>query len=745
MPNFWDLYLVTDPDQGGGPDQVPHIVDQAICGGVTAVQLRDKHADDATFEERARALSEIIGARVPLFVNDRLDCALKLGLHLHIGQDDTPYEEARRALPSHLMIGLSISVESELDDIVQRCHDAHLPLPDVVGIGPVRATSTKQDAAAPLGIEGLINLAHKAKSLGMPCVAIGGVHLDNASDIIQHTVVDGLCVVSEIMTSLNPEQAARDLRKCITGSRAIRGSIPRVLSIAGTDPSGGAGLQADLKSIAAAGGYGMAVVTALVSQNTCGVRDIFSPPSEFLKQQLEAVSDDVTIDALKIGMLADSDTTAVVSEWLTKNRPPVVVLDPVMVSTSGHRLLAAEAEDAVRKFAELADYITPNIPELAVLCGVEEISSFDEAVELAKQWAQRTSTTVIVKGGHLSGPQADNALVDKYGAVYRISNPRVHSESTHGTGCSLSSALATKLAQGGDRIEAITWVTSWLREAIVHGEALGVGYGHGPVDHSHQARRLAENGKAHIPRYRELQHVPFCDGTTPHRLGPSPRNPVDLPRIAAPGPWTNALWRIGHDYWLNTLNSDFIQQLGEGSLQPKDFSFYLYQDSLYLREYSRALATLGAKAPETSDSLAWVAGSQQCIVEEAELHRTWLRDHDVNRTGMSTVTAAYTDFLKATTSLCDYVVGVAAVLPCYWLYAEVGKALSHRNFPVHPYRAWLDVYGDEDAFIEDVRQALLRAEQAFERATPQQRIAAVEAYLAACEHEYHFFDQALRQ
>src|SRR4051812_22442478 len=144
-------------------------------------------------------------------------------------------------------------------------------------------------------------------------------------------------------------------------------TVPRVLSIAGTDPTGGAGIHADLKSIAANGGYGMAAVTALVAQNTRGVRSIHVPPPAFLAEQLEAVSDDVEIDAVKIGMLFDSDIVAVVQDWLEQVRPPRVVLDPVMIAASGDTLLAPDAVEAVRALVAHVDLVTPNMPELAAL------------------------------------------------------------------------------------------------------------------------------------------------------------------------------------------------------------------------------------------------------------------------------------------------------------------------------------------------------------------------------------------
>ena len=163
-----------------------------------------------------------------------------------------------------------------------------------------------------------------------------------------------------------------------------------MLSIAGTDPTGGAGIQADLKSIAAHGGYGMAVVTALVAQNTQGVRSIHQPPPEFLREQLLAVSDDVRVDAVKIGMLGDTATVEVVADWLPAVPGAVVVLDPVMVATSGHRLLDADAEKAVRELVPHADLVTPNLPELAVLLDVPVAEDWADALEQARELSRRT-------------------------------------------------------------------------------------------------------------------------------------------------------------------------------------------------------------------------------------------------------------------------------------------------------------------------------------------------------------------
>src|SRR5690606_4052615 len=268
-----------------------------------------------------------------------------------------------------------------------------------------------------------------------------------------------------------------------TAHDRISAQAPRVLSIAGTDPTGGAGIQADLKSVAANGGYGMAVITALVAQNTTGVRTIHTPPVEFLSEQLAAVSDDVTIDAVKLGMLFDTPIITAVSDWLVQVRPPVVVLDPVMVAASGDRLLTETAETALRDLLPHADLVTPNIPGLAALLGEAPATTWDAAVQQAKTLAARYGVLVLMKGGHLDGNESSDALVSPAGGVEVFTTTRLDTPHTHGTGCSLSSAIATRYALTGDWSVSIGQAKSWLTESIAAADQLNVGHGNGPISH----------------------------------------------------------------------------------------------------------------------------------------------------------------------------------------------------------------------------------------------------------------------
>ncbi|MFW7400132.1 MAG: bifunctional hydroxymethylpyrimidine kinase/phosphomethylpyrimidine kinase [Rothia mucilaginosa] len=543
--------------------------------------------------------------------------------------------------------------------------------------------------------------------------------------------------------------------------------VPRVLSIAGTDPSGGAGIQADLKSIAASGGYGMCVTTSLVAQNTCGVREVFTPPLEFLTAQLAAVFDDVTVDAVKIGMLGDADTIRTVRTWLSEHPVPVVVLDPVMIASSGDRLLQAEAEQALRDLVPLVNVITPNIPELAVLCEKEPAQTFDEAHEQAANLAAATGTTVIVKGGHLCGQDAGNTAVFPDGTCAHVRTPRLDSRNTHGTGCSLSSSLATRLGvellqhteaaessagekntlTSDDTHRALQWSTRWLHESIAAGAGLqvGSGEGHGPVDHAARARRLEAAASAY-PWHHLLATTDSegnaLDGTSPERL--LPVSPVSAGEavVKPAGPWTAALWAAGGETWRQILDLPFVRALGDGTLDEDLFSFYLDQDALYLRDYSRALATLSARADTAEAQVHWAAGAHEAIAAESQLHEGWLANR-ARLGGPSPITMGYTNFLRASAAGEDYVVGAAAILPCYWLYEEVGAVLSSQNHADHPYAEWLSMYGGEE-FAADVARSLAEVERAFEAASPAQRVRAARAYLSACVYEREFFDQAHR-
>jgi hydroxymethylpyrimidine/phosphomethylpyrimidine kinase len=260
---------------------------------------------------------------------------------------------------------------------------------------------------------------------------------------------------------------------------------PTALTIAGSDSSGGAGIQADLKTFAALGVYGASAIAALTAQNTRGVSGIHAVPSDFLRAQIDAVFSDLDIGAVKIGMVGARAAIEAIVAALKHWSPKHVVLDPVMVATSGDRLLAPDAVEALRtKLIPLASIVTPNLPEAAALLN-EAIASGEAAIEAqGRKLLALGCPAVLIKGGHGQGSESIDYLVRSAG-VLALPAPRVATENTHGTGCSLSSAIAAGLAKGEPLEQAVRNAKTWITEAIAAADRLGVGRGHGPIHHFH--------------------------------------------------------------------------------------------------------------------------------------------------------------------------------------------------------------------------------------------------------------------
>lgn len=264
--------------------------------------------------------------------------------------------------------------------------------------------------------------------------------------------------------------------------------IPNILSIAGSDPSGGAGIQADLKAISANGGYAMAAITALTVQNTCGVRDAQLIAPGFVADQVRALFDDIRVDAVKIGMLGDAAITEAVADVLAGRGVPVV-LDPVMVAKGGDRLLAPEAVAALRdRLVPLATVITPNLPEAADLLDGPQATSRPDMVRQAEALLGLGCGAVLLKGGHLEGRDSPDLFLSPE-TCHWLEGDRVPTGNTHGTGCTLSSALATQLARLGDPLAACEAAKRYIGGAIRGASELSVGQGHGPTDHFFALRR----------------------------------------------------------------------------------------------------------------------------------------------------------------------------------------------------------------------------------------------------------------
>jgi hydroxymethylpyrimidine/phosphomethylpyrimidine kinase len=260
--------------------------------------------------------------------------------------------------------------------------------------------------------------------------------------------------------------------------------IPNVLTIAGVDPSGGAGIAADLKAFSAHGAYGMCVVTALTAQNTRAVTGVRLVEPTFVADQIDAVFADVRVDAIKIGMIGTAEIAAAVAAALRRHAARHVVIDPVMIAKSGDRLLAEAAVEAMRTLLlPLAEVVTPNLPEAAVLAGTPEPRDLAGMRAAAIAIAALGPASVLVKGGHLDGPESIDVFLDG-DTVTELRAPRIATKNTHGTGCTLSAAIAALLPRMG-RLEAVRAAKDYLTGALAAADDLTVGTGHGPVHHFH--------------------------------------------------------------------------------------------------------------------------------------------------------------------------------------------------------------------------------------------------------------------
>lgn len=267
---------------------------------------------------------------------------------------------------------------------------------------------------------------------------------------------------------------------------------PRVLSIAGSDSGGGAGIQADLKTFSALGCFGMTAITALTAQNTQGVRAIHGVPPQMLRDQIDAVVEDMGVHAVKIGMLHAPDIVHTVAQALEQHGLKTVVLDPVMVATSGAVLIESPAIQAlVRELFGRATLITPNLDEAALLVG-RTLSTEADMLSAAQQLLEMGAQAVLLKGGHLHGDVVSDLLLSPTAPAHWMRAPRIATANTHGTGCTLSSAIAAHLALGKSLIDAVEAARHYVRGALEHGAAVRTGQGSGPLNHGYAPLNLSK-------------------------------------------------------------------------------------------------------------------------------------------------------------------------------------------------------------------------------------------------------------
>ncbi len=468
------LYLVTDASWSTEDTFLTH-VEEALRGGVTCLQLREKSMAFEAFVKRAAEVKTLADKyKVPLIINDNVVVALASGADgVHIGQGDTSVKEARARLGRGKFIGVTCKT-------VEQARKAQEDGADYIGSGAVFGSRTKLDTN---------KMDHKTlkqicQAVSIPIVAIGGITEENILEL-SRTGLAGVAVVSSILAKSDKKAAAENLSR--HSARIVQNDIPKVLTIAGSDCSGGAGIQADLKTFAAHGCYGMSVITALTSQNTTGVFDVENCRGEFVKSQIKAVFSDIMPDAVKIGMVSSKEIILSIAKTLESYRdkgaePLNLVLDPVMISTSGSKLLEDDAiETLIDHLIPLATVITPNISEAELLSGVH-IKTTKDMIRAAEAIAANFNGSILIKGGHMEAHAND--LLYSNGKIIWFEGMRVDNPNTHGTGCTLSSAIASNLAMGYDLPLSIKKSKAYLTGAI--SDQLDIGKGRGPLNHMYR-------------------------------------------------------------------------------------------------------------------------------------------------------------------------------------------------------------------------------------------------------------------
>ncbi|KAJ8106334.1 hypothetical protein OPT61_g9606 [Boeremia exigua] len=501
----------------------------------------------------------------------------------------------------------------------------------------------------------------------------------------------------------------------------------RILVIAGSDSSGGAGLEADQKVIAAHGCYAMTATTALTAQNTQGVHDIHHIPPAFLQKQLDAVCDDVGVDVVKTGMLASAESIEIVADAFRRYNITTSVVDPVMVSTSGSHLLPESAiSTLIEKLLPLTTILTPNLPEAELLLKIAGVDiktpeGFDDVVNMARSIQQLGPKYVLLKGGHLpftkqrmvSKGNEDrdivmNVLVSK-DEMITMESEYLRSRNTHGTGCSLASAIACNLTSGMSMAKAVDKANRYVEAGIK--TSVDLGKGSGPINHFHSSYML-----------------PFSQGGFIQYL-------LDRDDVQKP--------------WKEYTEHEFVRKMGDGSLPVENYKYYLIQDYLFLVQFARATA-LGAYK---SSSLVDIGRSVQQVVtlqEEIKLHIDFCREQglsvrDIEEQEEDQATTAYTRYVLDIGQSQDWLALQVALLPCLIGYGIIAKRLFDDTDTLKEgrYWTWIQQYVDKE-YVE----AMARGSALIEEHAGKQSVARLaelaQIFIHATNMERGFWDMGMR-
>lgn len=478
------LYAVTDRHWLKN-ESLASVVEKAIKGGTTFVQLREKNCSDEEFLQLAREVKVVCKKyNVPFVINDNVEIAKIVGADgVHVGQSDMNAANVRKIIGDDAILGVSVQT-------VEQALIAEKQGADYLGVGAVFKTNSKDDADF-VTHETLKAICDAVK---IPVVAIGGINQSNVSEL-DGSGICGVSVISAIFGEEDIERAARELKeKCVslfqkefdetenefqikkTFNRGMKVSM----TIAGSDSSGGAGIQADIKTMTCNGVYAMSAITALTAQNTTGVYSIMNVTPEFLEDQIDANITDICPDSVKIGMVSDANLIKVISNRLKFYKVKNIVVDPVMVATSGAKLIADDAIDVLKmELLNLATLVTPNIPE-AELLSETKINTADDMINAAKIISEKYHCAVLCKGGHNLNDAND--LLYQNGKYKWFKGNRIDNPNTHGTGCTLSSAIASNLAKGFSLEKSVELAKEYISGAL--SAMLDLGKGSGPMNHA---------------------------------------------------------------------------------------------------------------------------------------------------------------------------------------------------------------------------------------------------------------------
>ena len=458
--------------------------------------------------------------------------------------------------------------------------------------------------------------------------------------------------------------------------------------------------------MSAHGVYAMTAITALTAQNTTGVTDILESTPEFLAEQLDAVFTDIFPDAVKIGMVSSAALIRVIADKLTQYGAKHVVVDPVMVATSGSKLMQDEALGALKeRLLPLAEVITPNIPEAEILSGmkIETVADMEAA---AKKISESCRCAVLLKGGHALNDANDLLYKDSRAEWFygrRIDNPN-----THGTGCTLSSAIASNLACGAELTEAVRRAKDYISGALA--AMLDLGKGRGPMNHLFDLK--SEFIREAAPSVSER-----------------------LRAAAAP-------------VWEKCLNHPFVQGIGDGSLPVEKFQYFMLQDYLYLFEYAKVFAIGVTKAHSPEKMRMFARNVDQILGGEMNIHRAYMQRLGISEEQVCAArpaldNASYTSYMLSVAEAGGEAEIIASILACSWSYAEIGQKLAQiPGAAEHPfYGEWISGYAGEE--YAAANQALIEEmNRLAEGASPERMQRLTEIFVNCSRYELGFWDMA---